>query len=210
MYLTLGHDCSPAAALRNLGLRTAALPFDWAVSSVPALEKCLTEDFARFHTALQFNHDRTRLIDAYGFEFPHDYPLENKIEPSERIGEGAIGEESGKAISDQWMDHYEIVMEKYRRRIDRFRQIVQSADSITILCRYSTSEVLLLREVLTRFVKTDRILIINSCSEPFYNDWIINVNTEQKGEWNDPSIWKEAIDCGDASTLRKPTPLSHE
>jgi len=177
-----------------MGLRDAALPFDWIVSSVPALEQCLSEDFARFHTELRFNHDRTRLIDAYGFEFPHDYPLDDKIEPSDRIGEGTIGEESGKGISVHWPDHYEMVMEKYRRRIDRFRPILQMTEPITVLCRYSTPEVLLLREVLIRFVKTDQILFINACSEPFYNDWIINVNTERDGKWNDPMIWKEAID----------------
>ena len=33
-YLTIGQDCSPAAALRNLNLRDFALPFDWVVSNI--------------------------------------------------------------------------------------------------------------------------------------------------------------------------------
>ena len=38
-YLTIGYDCSPAAALRNLNLREFALPFDWVVSNVTILEE---------------------------------------------------------------------------------------------------------------------------------------------------------------------------
>ena len=38
-YLTLGYDCSPAGALKNLNLREFALPFDWVVSNVTILEE---------------------------------------------------------------------------------------------------------------------------------------------------------------------------
>ena len=50
--VTLGSDCSPAATLRNLGMRSQALPFDWVCSSVSAIKTCITEGFARYHTEL--------------------------------------------------------------------------------------------------------------------------------------------------------------
>jgi hypothetical protein len=53
-FLTLGHDCSPAAALRNLDLREQALPFDWVVSNVTSIHKCVEENFSRFHINLSY------------------------------------------------------------------------------------------------------------------------------------------------------------
>ena len=41
-FLTLGYDCSPAGALREMGLREYALPFDWVVSTISSLEECFT------------------------------------------------------------------------------------------------------------------------------------------------------------------------
>lgn len=41
-YLTIGYDCSPATALRNLNLREFALPFDWIVSKISSLDNCFT------------------------------------------------------------------------------------------------------------------------------------------------------------------------
>jgi hypothetical protein len=57
-FLTLGYDCSPAAALRNLELREHALPFDWVVSNVNSIHKCIEENFSRFHRNLSFNHNK--------------------------------------------------------------------------------------------------------------------------------------------------------
>ena len=51
-FLTLGYDCSPAAALRNLELREHALPFDWVVSNVNSIHKCIEENFSVFHRNL--------------------------------------------------------------------------------------------------------------------------------------------------------------
>jgi len=202
MYLTLGYDCSPAAAIRTLGLRPYALPFDWIVSSITSLTRCLEEDFLQFHTNLKFNHDSSRLIAAYGFEFPHDYPLEDTPEHHDRIGEGIIGEGSGKRISDRWPEHYDLVMEKYRRRIDRFRLILHSTP-IIVLCRYPTPIAIQLRDLLLRFAITDQIRVINSNSESFYTEWMININTERDGKWNDHEIWKEAITLDDIKTFKK-------
>jgi hypothetical protein len=55
-------------------LREAALPFDWIVSSTTSLDRCFKDNFSGFHTELKYSTWKTRLIDKYGFEFPHDYP----------------------------------------------------------------------------------------------------------------------------------------
>ena len=89
-YLSIGYDCSPAAALKGLKLREYALPFDWVVSNVNSLELCFSSDFNFFHKNLIFNNNKTRLIDSYGFQFPHDYPLNDMSNNEDNIGEGVF------------------------------------------------------------------------------------------------------------------------
>lgn len=84
-YISLGYDCSPAQALRELGLRQYALPFDWIVSYIDHIEACIWDDFSKFHTNVFINQTQTRIIDAYGFEYPHDYPLYERINVSPTV-----------------------------------------------------------------------------------------------------------------------------
>ena len=97
-YIGLGSCCSPAAALRGLQLRNYALPFDWVVSSISALQTCIMDDFKSYHTHLYITNKRTRIIDKYGFEFPHDYPTIDVCD-NIHIGEGIISETH---ILDGW------------------------------------------------------------------------------------------------------------
>jgi len=100
-FLTIGYDCSPAAALRNLGMRDFALPFDWVQSNIHCIQRCFEENFEKFHTNLRLDAKRTRVIDEYGFEFPHDYPLDESVS-TDVIGTGVFGEEEGKTIVPTW------------------------------------------------------------------------------------------------------------
>ena len=64
-YISLGFDCSPAAALRGLNLREFALPFDWVRMKVDILIRCLKDDFKNFHKNLKFNYNKKMLVDHY-------------------------------------------------------------------------------------------------------------------------------------------------
>lgn len=193
--LTLGYDCSPAATLRNLNLREFALPFDWVVSNIGALYECFLTNFAKYHVNLKFNPSKTRLIDEYGFQFPHDYPITNTADISDsHIGEGVIGEESGKFIVDNWRNHHNTVLEKYSRRIVRFREMMADTRPIIVLCRYSTQDVLILQQIFLNHFKRSDVFFVNSSKEIFENDKIINVDTEKNNVWNEAAIWKQGID----------------
>jgi hypothetical protein len=192
-YLTLGYDCSPATALRNLNLREFALPFDWVISNINILEKCFDTNFENFHKKLVFNHSKTRLIDYYGFQFPHDYPLNHMNNVENNIGEGVFGEESGKFITDKWNDYYEIVLDKYNRRIERFKNIINDTKPIIILCRYTTRDVLLLQKLFIKYYKRTNIYFVNSSKDLFENDTIKNIFTEKNNIWNDATIWQEGV-----------------
>jgi len=192
-YITVGGDCSPAAALRNLNLRDYVLPFDWVVSNITSLEKCFETNFEFFHENLILNNKKTRFIDHYGFQFPHDYPLTDMIEYENNIGEGVFGEENGKIIKDNWIDYYDIVLAKYKRRIERFKDIMNDTKPIIVLCRYPTRDVLQLQKLFMKYYNVKNIYFINSSSEQFENDTIKNIYTEKNSVWNDVNIWKEGL-----------------
>ena len=196
-FLTMGYDCSPAAVLINLNLRPHALPFDWTQCNIESIHKCFADDFAKFHTNLRFNHMQSRMIDVYGIQFPHDYPFENSDNDVNDVGEGKFGEEKEKekGIIQNWYEYYDTVKEKYNRRIDRFRQIMRDPAKIIVLCRYSTHEVMLLQKLFEIYYKRNDIIFVNATKEIYENDTIKNIDPEKKGEWNDASVWKKAIDA---------------
>ena len=191
-FITLGSDCSPASALRNLDLRTAALPFDWVISNIQSLNQCFKTNFQYYHTGLQLNSTKTRLIDAYGFEFPHDYPFTDMSNISD-IGEGVFGEEKGKTITDNWFTYYDTVREKYLRRIERFMAIVRDPTPLIVLCRYHTSEITSIQLMFRYYFNKENVYFVNSSPEAFMNDHVINCYTERNGAWNEAALWKEGI-----------------
>lgn len=199
--MTIGYDCSPAFALRNMNLRKFALPFDWVQSNCHAIERCFQDNFAKYHTGLYFNGKKTRLIDAYGFQFPHDYPLLNidellgpaavELTPESVIpSEGAYEE---KQIVENWQDYYDIVKEKYDRRIERFLDILHNPAPILVLCRYPKEDVFYLKHLFSKYYNKENIYFINTSHEEFENDFMLNIHTEKNGEWNDTTIWQNAV-----------------
>jgi hypothetical protein len=193
-YLSIGYDCSPAAALKGLNLREYALPFDWVVSNVNSLELCFSNDFNFFHKNLIFNNNRTRLIDSYGFQFPHDYPLNDMSNYENDLGEGVFAEEKGKFITNDWNKYHNVVLDKYDRRIQRFKNIISDTIPIIVLCRYNTLDVFKLQNILIKYYKIKNIYFVNSCKDTFENNNIVNIYTEVNNIWNELDIWKKGID----------------
>jgi len=168
-FITIGYDCSPAGALRNANLRTAALPFDWIVSSIKSLDRCFNDNFSGFHTDLKYNTWKTRLIDKYGFEYPHDYPvclLDNNVIVdiscnSEKVGEDFFRETVNTIIVPDWINYYDTIKEKYARRIQRFLDIVNNPLPIIILCRYNVNDVKLLKQLFSKYYNKHNIVFIH-------------------------------------------------
>ena len=179
-------------ALKNLNLRNFALPFDWVNFNIHALNHCFKTNFEHFHTNLVFNHNKTRFIDHYGFQFPHDYPLNDMINV-ENVDDQYIAEENGKFITENWKNYYSIVLDKYKRRIERFKTIIADNKPIIVLCRYNTRDVLFLHQLFIHYYKVTNIYFCNSSNEIFENDTIKNIYTEKNGIWNEVTIWEEGI-----------------
>jgi hypothetical protein len=192
-YVSFGYDCSPAAALRNLGIRDYALPFDWVQSNYQCITKCIEDDFLDFHCHLQLNHSNTRVVDSYGFQFPHDYPFTEDF-AVEELGEGVFGEDLQKKIIQNWYEYNDIVIKKYKRRIDRFNSIFNDTKPIIILCRnYQVEDIYRLRYFLKKKYNKSNIYFVLSSKQNFESNAIVSRDTEQNGKWNDEFIWNEAI-----------------
>jgi hypothetical protein len=192
-YVSFGYDCSPAAALRNLGIRDYALPFDWVQSNYQCITKCIEYDFLDFHCHLQLNHSNTRVVDSYGFQFPHDYPFTEDF-AVEELGEGVFGEDLQKKIIQNWYEYNDIVIKKYKRRIDRFNSIFNDTKPIIILCRnYQVEDIYRLRYFLKKKYNKSNIYFVLSSKQNFESNAIVSRDTEQNGKWNDEFIWNEAI-----------------
>jgi hypothetical protein len=109
------------------------------------------------------------------------------------LGEGIFGEEFGNFITQNWYDYHSVVLNKYNRRIERFINIINDKKPIIVLCRYNTNDVIKLQQLFIKYYKNNNIYFVNSCNEPFENDYIKNVYTEKENKWNDVNIWKEGI-----------------
>ena len=199
--MSLGSECSPAAALRTLNIRAEALPFDWVESNLNKIMNCINDNFNNYHRNLQFNNKKTRLIDSYGIEFPHDYPFNTPDYPFntpnfsiDTIGEGAFGEEPQKSIVENWSQFHSIALEKYKRRIERFYSYLQSEDPIIFACRnYSVKDVKKFGVFLANKFNKQNIYFVIASRESFQGLHIVTCNTEKNGVWNDASIWLEGI-----------------
>ena len=194
-FLTVGSDCSPAYTLRNLNLREYALPFDWNVSYIDSLERCFREDFRNYHKNLKLNDKKDLLVDEYGFKFPHDYPKKNADVNESELGEGVIRQTKGTEITEKWSEYHDIVLEKYSRRIERFRQIMKDTKPIVVLCRYRIYDVLRIQKFFAQYYNKTNVYFVNSCAQSYETDKIKNVFTERNQQWNEAALWKEGIDA---------------
>ena len=195
-YMSLGYDCSPAAALRVLNIRDEALPFDWVVSNLKIIRDCIEDNFANYHCQLQFNTSRSRLIDNYGFQFPHDYPFNDNIYEEADVGEGVFGEEVQKKIVDNWADYHSLVLEKYARRIDRLYNYLRDDSPIIFLCRgYDIQSIIaFINYILAKFNKSNIYFVVSS-KYKYISQQIITCDTEANCIWNESIIWQGAIDA---------------
>lgn len=74
--ISLGSVCSTGAALQAFDLRNLAYPFDWVMSSFPALHSTIADEFKDYLNPRYFRvrNDNHGVINKYGIVFVHDFP----------------------------------------------------------------------------------------------------------------------------------------
>jgi hypothetical protein len=188
-YISLGHSCSPAAAIKSLGLRKYSLPFDWIFSNCEKVIECIYEDFKHFHKNIKLNSEKTKIVDHYNFEFPHDYPT--NVENFNLTDDDIVINED--IIIDNWYLYTNDVLEKYQRRIDRFNSIFKSNEDIIVFYRGSVSDVFKYNDCFKQKYNRHNIKYVIASVEYYKNDDIISCNPEMHGSWNETLIWGNAL-----------------
>ena len=206
-FISLGYECSAAGGLRELGLRQEAYPFDWVESTQPAIRQCLMERFARFHKEVRLMDHERRVIDAYGIQYPHDYPVRSKEEKEKWVEEvGLVGEfgrdvmymeEIGRPIVPEWSTYLDVVQEKYKRRIHRFLSAMEDrARPVIFFGRYHDEDARdFLRWLRTHYQREDFYMV--NTGQPVSGKAVegcITVNTERNGIWNETAVWREGLE----------------
>ena len=189
-YITIGTDCAPAAALRNLSLREFALPFDWVQMQPDQLCRILYNNFKGYHENLTLCG--SRIQNGYGVYFPHDFPTIERTEIyiNEEADVGGIPE---KTIAPGWERHIPAVQEKYARRIERFHSILSSNAPIIALYRGSINHIPMIKEAFSQRYNKQNIVYVVATKELSSDAAVIACDTEAKGVWNDLTIWDDAI-----------------
>lgn len=186
--ISLGAACGSAMHLRSLGLRTAAYPFDWIISPFESLYEALNDDFSHFLTELTLREDGNGVIDYYGFHFTHDWPTKNNpnIDP---LNTEFIGVES---LYPEWEKALPLVREKYRRRIQRFREACLGNERVYFFrTEYVNQEqAIMIRDLIRyKYPTLDFVLVVSTIGEKFKKPWNIDgiKNFYIGGDFND---WK--------------------
>lgn len=186
-YISIGHDCSTAATLRTLNLRTSALPFDWIRTKGTSLYQCIAEDFSKFHTELKLSPDKRAVLDAYGIEYLHDYPVDPKTENKLPCGNVTF------EMAEDWADSIETVRVKYARRIQRFHDVFLDKSPIVVLYRGNPMFAMQLKFLLEKTYRHENLVFVvanRSKNSPADGVFVCNPDAN---DWNDANIWNIAI-----------------
>jgi hypothetical protein len=105
-------------------------------------------------------------MDKYGFLYVHDYPTEN--EKRNYIDDDSTVFYSENYIVANWMDYNDEVIQKYKRRIDRFIEIANSDKPLFVLYKGDINDASKIKDMFyNKFKKTNIIYIV--CSEQTSN-----------------------------------------
>lgn len=113
--INLGGDCQPSYQMYQNGLRKYALPFDSLITPCDSLLKIIEEQFDDFlnkeNLELIIQGNQKFIIDKkYNIRLIHDFKLE-----------------------EDYLNDYEIIKEKYERRINRFMELMENSRSILFI-----------------------------------------------------------------------------
>lgn len=112
IWIPLGSMCMPALMLRSADIRTEAYPFDWNVTPFRALFTLLNDNFKSFlGEPYAIGGYTNSFKDRNEMQFPHDFPEEGP-------------ERNNLPLLIQ--KYLPEVKDKYKRRIERFYQVIQS------------------------------------------------------------------------------------
>lgn len=122
-HISLGSDCSVAYQLDKHQLRSHAFPFDWLLTpNIMGIINCIDDDFKKLFVDLEHKNisDNFAYIDDTNTFIPNDASTNKMI----RI----VNKNYKMSFVHDFqfdMSNYDIVVEKYQRRINRFYEVMK-------------------------------------------------------------------------------------
>lgn len=176
--ISLGTHCVAAYMLNHHHIRTVSFPFDWLSTPFSALYAVIEDDFSTFFLKdyLYIPPEKpSQVIDGKtGIIYTHDFPTKDIVNPDKRDGDDGYGVVG--TIVDNFLDFYESVNEKYQRRINRLRDVLNSTNQV-VFFRYDCNrqEAVILRDLIQR-------------KYPSLNFKLVIINYSYSDSWNEPLI----------------------
>lgn len=136
IVISLGADCQVAGNLRNYHLRFQAYPFDWnRTQSFDSIVKIIQDDFKHWLDPQFLEYKTVRICNTYyDLEFFHDFPAKDGLD--ERMVEGL--ERIGGELDPNFLSFLPEIQAKYKRRIDRFNEVLNSNEPVLFIRSYAT------------------------------------------------------------------------
>lgn len=201
-FIPLGSTCSVAYQMQQLGLRTCAYPFDWLrVESLKDITNVLRNNFTDFVTSCE----KTSESDKFPISKTDDFP---RIDQERNVSIIMKNKYNMKFYHD-FDNNTDLnqINEKYKRRIERFMDIIRSSCKICFV-RDELKVNKLTDEMIDEFIseihkinpqlEVHMLIIIHNpkktvlklnCSELIR---IIN-DTNEFGDWFRPNVDWESI-----------------
>jgi len=177
-FITLGFNCAPALVLKELGLRKYSLPFDWVVTNNMQVMNCIEHDFKNFHKNLSMILDGHWMVDEYGIQYPHDYPVDKN-----------------DCIVSNWKEYYEDNLNKYSRRIERFKQILNNDKPVIALYLGKFQWASIIQNYLCKKFNKRFIFIVGTHEKiKNYNTDLIVCNLNNNEDSRNKDFWITSID----------------
>lgn len=127
IYISLGGDCAVAYHMQKYHLRQASFPFDWIIS--PRIEKCLRDDFRHLFDPLLYTEKTQSKRQSFQ---PIDEDWAEDIEGCCRIVHSLY------KFTFLHERHVDDIIPKYKRRVDRFLQVMRDPTIHKEVFRMST------------------------------------------------------------------------
>lgn len=152
VFIPFGKHCGPATILRDCGLRRESLPFDWLFALPEYIKDSLDTDFAKWFdpdNLVHFKHPTWGNSMTECISYPIDYESEDTL---------------------VFFNHHNLtdpeVQKTFKKRIQRFKDIIASDEKIVFLTTASQDELSKngLLDYFDRKAKTDFVFLEHSYS----------------------------------------------
>jgi len=172
--VSLGYNCTVTNQLLYEHVRIRAFPFDWCISSITGIIKCINDNFNNFLSLenLSFFPETNWVHDAmYQISIPHDFPFQH---PEEELQAHFKSQFLDTSSIDIIREQYNQVYEKFMRRIERFRKLKAYQGKLYFFrCGNITKKeaVALFKALYKQFKKQDFVLVVIESSDEFKKSW---------------------------------------